>query len=206
VKTIIVFLAAGKSSRFMSTSKWPKALYPYQGETWLERSIKQCSGLDIVIITGHHHQLFCETLPELQDLFLYNENYEKGAFSSIQKAIKNIDAKQYLIFPIDSVFPSRALLEKLINAPNDKQIIIPKFEEKKGHPVVIRRPFAEKLLHLDLKHRDSRLDHQIHNLEQSSPEEIEYIGAEDSSIFYNFNTQDKLDTYLKALNFIKNDA
>ena len=59
--TGVIFLAAGKSSRFMKTSNVPKALYPVAQMTWLEYSMISFDSLDQVIITGAHQDLFQQT-------------------------------------------------------------------------------------------------------------------------------------------------
>ena len=194
--TGVIFLAAGKSTRFMETSNVPKALYPVAQMTWLEYSMRSFDSLDQVIITGAFHDLFTQTLPQLKDKLILNEDYEFGVFSSVLTGLHFFtDKKQVLIMPVDNGIVDKNTIEILLGQDDTYDIIVPLYEGQGGHPVLLRKNFIEQLLKMDKQ--TGRLDFAIRDYQQDKVLRPECF---DKNICVNLNTENQLLTYMDVLN------
>ena len=84
-----------------------------------------------------------------------NDKPELGRFYSLQTGIKQLKPGNSCFFQnIDNPFTSEALLQKLILHNNETDVIIPVFQNKSGHPVLISPSVIEvivKMLDSDLR-------------------------------------------------------
>jgi hypothetical protein len=74
--------------------------------------------------------------------------------------------------------------------------VIPKCENKNGHPVKLLPKFWLTLLVVDTSLEKARLDMQFKNSKQSS---ITYINVLDKSVYQNINTLNDWNDYLKQI-------
>jgi molybdenum cofactor cytidylyltransferase len=146
-----VVLAAG-SSRRMGTNK---LLLPFGEGTVLSHivSVLQACPLDeIAIVTGHEHEKVEEMLGRYVDRhphdgpsgfrFVYNPNYATGEMlPSIQAGLatmqSNCDAA--LIVLGDQPHIERRIVEEVIAARKPGTVVIPSFNRRGGHPILIDR-------------------------------------------------------------------
>lgn len=182
--TTLIILAAGKSSRMGS----PKGLLLYEGKTLLDHhrdSFLKTGGEKIVVVLGSFVEEYTKACPWLKESFVLNEFVEKGPFFSLQlgllKAINH--SKAYFILPVD--VPTSPSIWKLCENFND-EVLIPTFNEKGGHPVLISKQFGNQLLNVSIDSEDARLDHQIKKVKSIRLE------INDPLIIKNFNSKNDL--------------
>ncbi len=145
-----VILSAGESSRMGS----PKALLPYRGTTFLEHLVNLLQGRvePLLVVLGHDVDRIRAALhlpPQVR--VLLNPNYRLGQLSSLQSAIRALEASAFsglLVAPVDhpAVEPEvvAALLETF--AAEQPEVLVPIFDGRRGHPVIFSaRLFAELL-------------------------------------------------------------
>jgi CTP:molybdopterin cytidylyltransferase MocA len=72
----------------------------------------------------------------------------------------------------------------------DVHVTVPKYEDKKGHPVFFTKEFAEYLLSCSA---DSRLDYEIREL--IGKQKAKIISVKDSTIVLNLNTIEEWKTF-----------
>jgi molybdenum cofactor cytidylyltransferase len=152
-----VILSGGASSRMGS----PKALLAYQGrpvlEHLLEVTVHPKIGVRRVVL-GAHAESIARNIVLAANEILINADWEKGQLSSIQAAIRSFpnfkegaapETDGLLLCLIDHPLISNDLVNQLIEqfyAARDK-IVLPKYEGRRGHPVIFPAALYGELLH-----------------------------------------------------------
>ncbi len=146
-----VVLAAGLSTRMGQ----PKVLLPWSGRrTIIEHIIDQLikSRLDhITLVTGHHAKEVKQVVKPLAVNVVYNRAYKTGEMlSSLQAGLRalpeNIAAALVVLGDQPSIQPK--VIYQLLNAYAEGKgdLIVPSFERRRGHPVLIGRRYWPELL------------------------------------------------------------
>ena len=161
-----IILAAGASRRMGS----PKALLPYRGETFLARMHRLmndvCDRVVIVLAPG------TEAWAPVGAIVAINPDPDRGMLSSLQGGLSASGNDTVLFTPLD--YPS--IRETTIRAVVEAQgeIVIPRFDGRRGHPVRVSSAVAQELLALpvdtgtpaDVIRRDAS---RIHYVEVDDP-------------------------------------
>ena len=197
---VLVLLAGGKSSRMGH----PKGLLDYHGVPWILEQIMRFKVVDsprVYIGLGHNYEAYFAKIPWLEqaldNFFVFqdvslrvvlNQNPKSGSFSTLQTVLREIDG-QYtvLVLPIDVPLADKPNLQAVLQQENT--VIIPKCDNKNGHPVLLKPKFWTKLLSVD---RMTRLDTEIKRLDSSS---ITYVKVLDKSVYQNINTKKDWNDY-----------
>lgn len=196
----LILLAGGQSSR-MGT---PKGLVDFRGRPWLLEQLSRfeaASGKVAVIVLGYHQERYFERIPWLQDareeasvqsgLAVYvvvNKTPELGQFSSLRCAIPFLLEKGWsgaFILPVDVPGPQREVYGRLGKAFSNKDVVIPQYRSKGGHPVLLSRRFLGQLFSLSVSSNEARLDLQIQAL---SRERVAQVRVNDPQVRLNINT------------------
>jgi len=148
---IAVILSAGESSRMGQ----PKALLPIDGQTFIEKIVSalKASRVDkIIVVLGHNADEMKPRIEQLPVTILINPEYRLGQLSSLQVALRYLKADQsydgMLVHLVDHPYIDSALVDLMIERFYDskKLIVVPRWRNKRGHPVLFaRRLFAELL-------------------------------------------------------------
>lgn len=154
-----VIPAAGSGSRIGK----PKWQLQYQGKNFLDIIIQKLLATSIKNIICVHNP---QSIPEHKSCdFVVNSNFKNGMLSSIYCGIQYDlrlspnRSNSYLIFPVDHPFVALSTivalknefccLIKMITCPEDKfnrnYTIVPTYEKKAGHPIIISNSLAEKI-------------------------------------------------------------
>ena len=190
-----IILSAGTSSRMGRH----KALLNYDEDstfiqritnTYVQAGIEQI----IVVVNAELFDLLIDmNLSLLHNVeFVINENPELGRFHSLQTGVQHLKPGSYCFFQnIDNPFTSESLVQLMINRKDEADLIIPVFQEKAGHPVLINGIVAQSILSADAT--DVRIDHflkQFHSLK---------IEVSDPAIRININSKE--DYYKSGFKF-----
>ncbi len=147
-----IILAAGASTRM----KKQKLLLHFKGKTIIEKVIDnamQTVNSNIVVVLGSHHEEIRKQIgnPSLQ--YVVNINFPEGMLSSVICGFRALpeSAEAALIFLGDQPQVPSSISDKLIKAKkiSKKGIIIPIFEGKRGHPVLIDTKYISEIENLD---------------------------------------------------------
>lgn len=140
-QTSVIILSAGSSVR-MGTHK---ALLRFDDdrtflqkitETYVSAAFEQI----IVVVNAELYKLISENKTALSEkvMLVVNDKPALGRFYSLQTGIKPLKTGNYCFFQnIDNPFTSESLLEELINFKTQADVIMPVFENKSGHPVLV---------------------------------------------------------------------
>ena len=158
-----LFLAAGTSSRYGNGLN--KLLLPFGDEAVVQCSLRRVlrAGVrHIVVVTGHD----CETVIELlapfareygdaQIEYVHNEIYRTGEMiSSIQTGLRHLlpqrEIEAAMVLLGDEPLMPPAIIRQVMQAYQHGcgDIIAPRFEGQRGHPVLLHRRYWDEALQL----------------------------------------------------------
>jgi len=125
--------------------KQNKMLLQYDGQPIIYHTIMSMKSVcdKIIIVTGHYDENYLEILPKnLGISIIYNNNYENGMFSSVQKGVENLDGDCFII-PGDYPLIKRDTYYEAIRQKGE--IRVPIYKGKKGHPIFLEKAVVKKL-------------------------------------------------------------
>ena len=147
-----VVLSAGESRRMGC----PKALLRVDGKTFLEQIVLdfKASQVDrIVVVLGHRPQEIREKMTHLPVEIVVNAGYLEGQLSSLKVAIHYLERSQppvdgMFVHLVDQPFLNPALIDEMIERfhSSGKLIVVPRFQGRRGHPVLFGRQLFGELL------------------------------------------------------------
>jgi len=186
VSVAAIILAAGESRRMGQ----PKALLPFRGGSFLSVLAETLSPhcLPVCAVFGADAKRlmsFCP--PHVQAA--ENPNYAQGMLTSVQaglRALGNLPDRA-LFTLVDHPAVTRETIGALL--ASTAEIAIPKFNGKRGHPVLIRRRIAEEIL-------AEPYTSKLNTVMDRHASEIHYIDLNDSGITDDI---DDPDAYRKLL-------
>jgi molybdenum cofactor cytidylyltransferase len=143
-----IVLAGGLSTRM----KQFKPLLPLGEETITDRVIDLFlnEGIDVFLVAGYRHDDIAAGIKKRDITVVYNPDYEKGMFSSVQAGIRRLNSgyEAFFISPVDIPLVSPATIRRLITAAveNPGKIIYPVFAGRRGHPPLIPAALSPAIL------------------------------------------------------------
>jgi CTP:molybdopterin cytidylyltransferase MocA len=196
----LILLAGGKSSRMGI----PKGLLLYQGRPWLLEQLhrfKAAGGKKVMVVLGYHSEEYKEIIwelagcahpstsfPNLGISVVVNPQPHLGPFSSLQCALTALSKENYpgaFVLPIDVPGPAREVFQKMAQSfINNLDTIVPQFQNKGGHPVLLSRRFAELLAQIPANTKEARLDYQIRGIPR---DKVIYLPVPDEKVCLNMN-------------------
>jgi molybdenum cofactor cytidylyltransferase len=190
-----IILAAGESKRMGS----PKMLLPFNGGTMLERVISnvRASAVNkILVVLGSDKDKVLTLVERTSVNHCLNENYTDGMLSSVKCGFRSLpqNFSAVLIFQGDQPLISPDTINNVIKArqTSGKEILIPIFEGKRGHPLLVGKKFRKEIETMES-------DQGLRALSARHPEEVFEVETDDPGILKDFDTYDE---YLKEINQI----
>ncbi len=134
-----IVLAGGLSTRM----KQFKPLLPLGNEIITDHVIATflSAGADVFLVAGYRHDDIVDSIKKRDITIVYNPDYKKGMFSSVQAGVRHLEAKYQAFFinPVDIPLVRPATIRRSMEAAdeNPDKIIYPLFGGKRGHPPLI---------------------------------------------------------------------
>jgi molybdenum cofactor cytidylyltransferase len=157
-------ILSGGASRRMGT---PKALLPFQNETFLDRLIRIFSAVcdPVIVVVGQHGDQIRSRIERGDEvLFAVNPDPDRGMLSSLQCGLAMVppDADAVMFLPVDH--PQMALETVQRVAERFRRelapVTVPVYRGEHGHPVCIARPLIDELLALPPNAKASDVIHR----------------------------------------------
>jgi len=151
---VAVILSAGESSRMGQ----PKALLPIDGVRFVEKIVSALKSTDvgnIIVVLGHNAEEMRQKISDLPVTILINHDYKQGQLSSLQVAIRHLESSSegspvdgILVHLVDHPYISATLVDLMIKRfyATKKLIVVPRFQGRRGHPVIFARALFSELL------------------------------------------------------------
>ncbi len=190
-----IILAAGLSSRMGSRIK---ANLIFKGKTFLKRSVElfQLSDIaDIVVVTGRHDGEIRKINCDLNVRFEENREYEMGQLRSIQVGLNAINAlaEAAIVQMVDMPLVNQNTVKRIVDDfySSGSQIVVPKFQNRRGHPVLFSRQMFSRLF-------NTPLDIGARKVLWENPEKIFESEVDDKSILVNINTPEEYERWCEV--------
>lgn len=190
-----IVLAAGYSSRANAF----KMTLPLGQMTVLEQTISKFDGLcsRVIVLAGFQAELIQEEVEKIcnkntvsfEIKFVYNENFNQGMFSSIQKGCSEVNAPTFFITPGDCPLVRKETVQLI--AEQKGSVVIPSFHYKGGHPIKLSSEVKQKILEAN---PGSNLRAVLNSCEKR------YINVDDPGVLMDVDTPED---YQKAINYYK---
>jgi len=186
VKDVVgIVLAAGRSRRMGQF----KPLLPFGDSTVVDHcvdNLKLGGAESIVVVLGHNASDLKHHLQDQSVAFAFNPNPDSEMSASIIAGISEVGphAKAILITPVDHPAVPAAITATLIDAwEKGAKLVVPTWEGRGGHPVLIDSTFRDDLLNLDD-------DRGLRGLFESYPEHVVRLTVDSSYIARDMDTWD----------------
>ncbi|MBX7150321.1 nucleotidyltransferase family protein [bacterium] len=145
----VIILAAGSSQRFQEN----KLLLSFAGSTILHHVIEkfiQLSPSEIIVVTGKYDEPIREALKNWPCKLIYNPDHVLGMSTSVRQGFSAISKHSDAAFITPGDLPLfRADTLDLIVQNFSDNIVIPVYNDQKGHPVLVNRSLIEWCLSHD---------------------------------------------------------
>jgi molybdenum cofactor cytidylyltransferase len=183
-----VILAAGASSRMGHD----KALLPWQGGTFLSAAIRALQPVtDFVLVVGGANAGQLEPIVNANAAFLVvNPDPQQGQFSSMKLGVQEVlnrgrDAAIVTLVdrPAANPITVQRLKSQFLAADPRIWAVVPEFDGKHGHPIVIGREMIGAFL-------DAPAPSTARDVEHSLEQHIRYLQVEDPLVVANVDTPD----------------
>ena len=191
-----VVLSAGESSRMGE----PKALLAIDGETFIERivaALKQAGLERVIVVLGFNAVEMRQKIKHLPVEIVVNPDYQKGQLSSLQAAIRYLEADAscdaMLVHLVDHPYIDPKLVGVMLRQfkETNNVIVVPRHQGKRGHPVLFSRALFGELLNAPMNEGAKAVVNAHHN------ETLE-IDTEDVGITLDIDTPELYRQHVKG--------
>ncbi|SCI77610.1 molybdopterin-guanine dinucleotide biosynthesis protein MobA [uncultured Clostridium sp.] len=169
-----IVMASGFSTRMGNN----KLLLEYRGKTIIENTLdilKKSNFKEIIVVSQYEEVLSIASKYNFKTVI--NNKAYLGQSESIKLGIKNSsECDGYMFFVADQPLLNKMDIDNLIKCfkDNNKYIIIPKYENKKGNPVIFPNCLKNKLLMLKNDEKGKKVIHEY--------DKIKYINVQKETL------------------------
>jgi len=158
-----IILAAGESRRMGK----PKLLLPFGEKTIIETIVNnavQSKVDEVLVVLGSDAEKIAEKIKNSPVKISVNSNFRQGMLSSVQWGFKSLPehTRAVLVMLGDQPLIPGSVINIIIHAyrQTGKGIILPVYNKKRGHPILIDIKYGDEVKGLD---PDSNLRAFVHN-------------------------------------------
>lgn len=178
-----IILAAGQAKRMGSN----KMLLPFGRSTVIEAIVTEvavCNLSDVVVVTGHEHEQIATLLAKYSARCVFNSGYDRSEMIvSIQAGLRALSEKiqAALIVLGDQPRLQRDVVQRIVEAYAPHSLIVPSYQNRRGHPILIDRSLWADVLALPSTAT-------LRDFVQSHAAHIRYIELDSDSIMHDMDT------------------
>ena len=178
-----------------------KLLLPFQGKTMIGKVIQNIADSEVdntLVVVGSHRDDIINVIGRLDIGICFNENYKRGMLSSVKCGIRSLPAscEAVMIFPGDQPMIPAEAINTVIKAymNSGKGIVIPTFQKKRGHPLLIDRKYFEEVEKLDE-------NEGLRELAKIFIEDVFEVETDQEGILKDIDTKEEYKEIIKYQNF-----
>jgi molybdenum cofactor cytidylyltransferase len=130
-----------------------KLLLPFGQSTVISHIVNQILKSKIqntYVVVGHQAEQVNEELSDKPVTIIHNHEYKTGMLSSVRAGIRDITHNcNAVLFALgDQPSITSSLIDEMIRhySLTDRNIIVPKYNDKRGHPILISTIFRDEIL------------------------------------------------------------
>ena len=191
-----IVVAAGLSTRMGRC----KQLLPYGKLTVIEQIVSvllKCGLDEVVVVIGHNRQAIEAKLALWPVRSVFNPNYQSAEMlSSVQCGLSalNPERQATLIVLGDQPQLEMTVIRKLIQAHRNGggRLIIPSYQMRRGHPIVIDQAYWPEILALPLTET-------LRSVINTRADEIHYVSVDTDSVLRDMDTPEAYQRELHLL-------
>jgi molybdenum cofactor cytidylyltransferase len=179
---------------------FPKMLLDFNGISMLEcviRNVKESDVDDIIVVLGAYRAELEIIVNKAGVRFCYNENYKEGMLSSVKCGFRNLPSATMaaLVFQGDQPLITSKVINKVITgqSPSGKSIVIPVYNSRRGHPLLVTQEFFKEIETLDP-------EKGLRSLSEIFSKDVKEVSVDEAGILRDFDT---FEQYSNALNQIQ---
>ncbi|MCX6335123.1 MAG: nucleotidyltransferase family protein, partial [Bacteroidia bacterium] len=181
-----IILAAGESKRM----RFPKMLLPFRGTTILEQVIENVINSQVdetVVVLGAESDEIQKVTGNWPVKHCYNADYKEGMLSSVKCGFRFLPHyfEAALVFQGDQPMIKPEITDMVIAAyrRSGKGIVMPVFENKRGHPLLLSSRYLEEISSLSpetgLREIASRHSDDVYEVNTGTAEILKDIDTEE---------------------------
>jgi molybdenum cofactor cytidylyltransferase len=147
-----VLLAAGESRRMGEF----KQLLRLGDKSFVEHCVDNLLASrvgEVVVVTGHREDDVRRMIGDRRVIFAYNPAYQLGMASSIMRGVQAVSesARAWVLALVDQPRIGPNVINRIIGTYETKQklIVIPTYQGKNGHPILLDLSLKEEILVMD---------------------------------------------------------
>ncbi len=133
----------------------PKQLLPLGDKTLVEHALDNLLASqvgEVVVVTGNQAEAVVKKVGKRPVKVVMNPDYRLGMSTSLKKGLTSInkDAEGVMVVLADQPFIDAGLINRLIDefTCRNKGIVVPVFQGKRGHPIILAIKYRDELLQL----------------------------------------------------------
>ena len=189
-----ILLAAGEAKRMGK----PKLLMPFGDDAVLERTLDNLLGSEVdevIVVLGARAEKMKKLVASKGVKIVFNLDYRRGMSTSIIAGLKQVDSRtQWVMVALaDQPMIGKETYNRLIRESPDseKGIIVPKYKDRRGNPIIFSIKYKEELLQLvgDIGGRELLKKYQDDILE---------VAVDSESVTIDINTLDDYYSLFKS--------
>ncbi|MGH2652010.1 MAG: nucleotidyltransferase family protein [Actinomycetota bacterium] len=197
-----VVLTGGRSTRMGST----KALLDFRGQPFVVRILEALEALEVktrVVVVGPDAPRIRPILAAHDCLIVENADVDGGPIASLRAALRALQPLQpsaALAWPVDLPHVRVATVERLLETyrrggPTPPPAVVPKFAERRGHPVLWGARLFEELLS-----GDDATRHGARAVLHAHEAEIAQVAVDDPAVIDDLNTPEDYERLVREVN------
>lgn len=180
-----IILAGGEGKR-AGGNKLSKIVRGKPMLQWVVESAKAADFEGAILVSGKEKE-FCQDLAQKYNIFhVYNEEWNLGMGCTLKKGVESLpkDAEGFAIMLGDMPFIKKDTLNILVKEfYNHKEIVIPMFQGKKGHPPIFSVKYIDEMkkVYKDMGAREVVKKYQ---------DKVKFIEVDDEGVLIDIDTFD----------------
>ena len=132
----------------------PKQLLPFGDSTIVETVVDSMLSAkldEVIVVVGHCAAQIQAQLGTRHVKTVFNPDYREGMLTSAQAGIRALEKSDaFALMLVDQPFITSELINQVVDAytQTDKNIAVPSYNYKRGHPVIFHQRYAGEILAL----------------------------------------------------------